>query len=111
MKKVQILLFLAVFNFAAVSAAADPKPETTSGKLRTQIINLLGVPELELNEDLLESTIQFMVTSKNTIVVLNVSTENPQLENYIKSRLNYKKAEIEITGNRIFHLPYKIKKG
>ncbi|MFI8377254.1 hypothetical protein [Leeuwenhoekiella sp. NPDC079379] len=111
MKKLPLILFLSIFSWVNASATTDPKPEAASAVLRNQIINLLGTPELDLQDELLESTIQFIVTAQKTIVVLNVTTESAQLENYIKNRLNYKKTEIEVTGNRMYYLPFKIKKG
>ena len=60
--------------------------------------------------DVLENEIEFMVTAQGSIVVLNVTTENPAIENYIKNRLNYKEAKVAVGKNKFFNLSYKIVK-
>ncbi len=110
MKKLQILVVALVLSTSSLLAHTDPKPETASMQLRTQIIELLGTPDLELQQDVLENEIEFMVTAQGSIVVLNVTTENPAIENYIKNRLNYKEAKVAVGKNKFFNLSYKIVK-
>ena len=111
MKKLQILAALLVMlTTASLIANTDPKPETASAQLRQQVVELLGTPDFELKENSLNSEIHFMVTAQGSIVVLDVETQDQAIENYIKSRLNYKQAKVAIAENRFFNLSYKIVK-
>ncbi|RXG27403.1 hypothetical protein [Leeuwenhoekiella marinoflava] len=110
MKKLHVLVLALALSATNLFANTDPKPASKSVELRAQVVALLGSPNIELEQDILESDIHFMVTTQGNLVVLNVDTENKAVENYIKSRLNYKKTNLKVLRNRFFNLTYTIKK-
>ncbi|MEH6659488.1 hypothetical protein [Leeuwenhoekiella marinoflava] len=110
MKKLHVLVLALALSATNLFANTDPKPASKSVELRAQVVALLGNPNIELEQDILESDIHFMVTTQGNLVVLNVDTENKAVENYIKSRLNYKKTNLKVLRNRFFNLTYTIKK-
>ncbi|MFD2826359.1 hypothetical protein ACFSYG_07740 [Leeuwenhoekiella polynyae] len=110
MKKLHVLVLALALTATNLFANTDPKPESKSVELRAQVVALLGNSDIELEQDILENNIHFMVTAQGKLVVLNVDTENKIIENYIKSRLNYKKTDIKVSGNRFFNITYTIKK-
>lgn len=110
MKKLQVLILVFTLSATALFANTDPKPESERMVLRAQVEALLGNPTIQLEQYVLKSDIHFMVTTQGNLVVLDVDTANQAVENYIKSRLNYKKTTINVTGNRFFNLTYTIKK-
>ncbi|MCC4212916.1 hypothetical protein [Leeuwenhoekiella parthenopeia] len=109
-KAIIILSLLFVSSFNALQAATDPKPVTESQKIREKIIELLGVPQIEFEEELIENTIHFMITQKGTVIVLDVKTKNEVMEKYIKDRLNYKSCGSDLTKMRFYSFTYKVKK-
>ena len=84
MKKVFFaLLFVSV---ASMSFANTVNPTKTDGaELRTEILSLLGTPQLSGSmEERVD--IQFTVNAQHEVVIL--STNNEELDSYIKSKLN-----------------------
>lgn len=110
MKKTIILLLLSALGIYSMYAETDPKPIANSAQIRAKIIELLGAPKIEFEEDLIENTIHLMVTPKGTIVVVDVETSNKILDTYIKEKLNYKDCETTLSGNRFFSIVYKVEK-
>ncbi len=111
MKKTLVILLLSALGFYSMYAETDPKPTTDREKIREKIIELLGAPKIEFEEDLIENTIHLMVTPKGTVIVLDVETSNTSMETYIKTQLNYKDCGAVPTINRFYSLVYKVKKG
>ena len=95
MRKVKVFLFALVAGLLFTSTAMasvdglNPKPN-----LRAEIIKLIDQPEAEIlqGQDL-TANLRLMVNGENELIVLDTGTDDPLLDNYIKSKLNYKKVE------------------
>ena len=80
-------------------------PISNPNNIRLEILDLVSTIDLaEMEADSERVKVQFMVNNKNEIIVLNLS--ETQFENAIKTRLNYKKVDVEgIVKNKIYTLP------
>jgi hypothetical protein len=108
MKKVFFaLLFVSV---ASMSFANTVTPTKTDGaELRTELLSLLGTPQLESSMEE-RVMIHFTVNTQNEVVIL--STDNEELDSYIKSRLNYKQLTTsDVIINERYTLPLLVKRG
>jgi hypothetical protein len=108
MKKV--LFALMFVSLASMAFAHGDKPTKAKGaELRAELLELIGTPPIEGS---LEERIQihFTINAKNEIVIL--STNNNQLDHYVKSRLNYKQLSTgDIIINERYTLPLVVRKG
>ena len=106
MKKVFFaLLFVSVAGMSF--AKADNPIKTEGAELRMEILSLIGIPPLDgsLEERVL---IQFTVNAQNEVVIL--STDNVELDSYIKSKLNYKQLKTtDVVINERYSLPLVVK--
>ncbi|EIJ40792.1 hypothetical protein [Galbibacter orientalis] len=89
-KLVLVMAFVAVSNI--VMANVDPKP--SNKEVSKQLSTILGTPTFKVTENDMVAKVHFMVNKRSEIVVINVSAENDMVEEYIKSRMNYKKVEV-----------------
>ncbi|MCM5663168.1 hypothetical protein [Galbibacter mesophilus] len=69
----------------------DPKP--TGKEVSTQLSAILGTPSFDVSSKDLLAKVHFMVNKKSELIVINVDAENEMVEDYIKSRMNYKKID------------------
>ena len=94
MKSIKLILTVFLFLSFSFIAKANNKPsfDKTTSILTKKVHNLLKEPDFILERDF-SITLEFMVNDKNEIVVLSVDTDYDKsvIEDYIKSRLNYKK--------------------
>lgn len=99
-----VFALIASFNLSASPAGTNPT------EVRKEIVNYITDMDLtNLEADVEKVQIQFLVNSKNEIVVLNISETT--LETAIKSKLNYKKIKTEeATKNKIYSVPVVFKK-
>lgn len=111
MKKFNLLV-LALALFTVTIATADPKPLKPTDELRVQIIDLIGtniIADMEVAES--NADVLFTVNSKKELILLSVDSENDQLENYLKRKLNYKKVNHRPSKpGEIYLLPVKMVK-
>ena len=108
MKKL-IIVAIALFT---LNIAAAEKPVKPSETLRADIVELIG-SETTFDFDNEEYVVDviFTVTSKNEIIVLSTDTENKEMANFIKNKLNYKKVNFkEHKNGELFLLPVKFKR-
>ncbi|MFD2563096.1 hypothetical protein [Aquimarina rubra] len=109
MKKL-IVLVVAVLASTQIFANDKTTKETTEQKLRSEIVLLLDKPQIRLDRNEINASIEFILNAKGEIVILNVDSEKEAVESYVKSRLNYKKVDSDITrtGNKVFKLRLKV---
>lgn len=104
-KNILLALFLTIFGF---STYADTKPETKKTE-STQIQNYLE--HVNFKEFISKDTkiiIHFTINDYNELVIL--STNNEDLDGYIKNSLNDKKIELsKLQYNKEYDLPLVIK--
>lgn len=110
MKKLVVLLALVLGSssvFANDNTGANPEQ-----KLRNEIAALLDKPEIIVEKEELSANIEFTVNSNDEIVVLTVNSEEDNITEYVKTRLNYKKIEAGVSnkGTKVFKLTLKIKR-
>jgi hypothetical protein len=95
MRKVKVLfvaLLAGLFITTTAMAATDGlNPESS---LRSEIIKLIDHPQQDvLQGQDLTANLRLMVNGENELIVLDTGTNDPLLDSYIKSKLNYKKVE------------------
>lgn len=96
----RIIVGLSFFFFTALSTnmafANDGRNIENEEKLRTEVLALMDIDHLQQNSLENETAIvKFMLTKNNEIIVLNVNTKSDYLDDYFKSKLNYKKVIID----------------
>jgi len=97
MKKVK-LLFVAlvaslIFASTAFAATDGASPESA---LRTQILKYIDQPYHSVfNGEDLVANLRLMINKDNEIIVIDSGTQNPLLDKYLKSHLNYKKVDAD----------------
>jgi len=109
MKKFALLVLALVFT---ASTYAFTLPVPTNEALRTEITKMLKKADLKFDSPFLTAEVTFTVTTRGEIVVLDVVSDHPELENFIKAKLNYKKVSLKTKRNGIvYKVPVKIIKG
>ena len=91
-KSVLIPVFMMLFcisgSLTAHTIAPDP---STLQKVREQIIAFIANPDVSsFDFDQAESTLHFLINKNNEVVVLYVDTQSNFVDDYLKSRLNYR---------------------
>ncbi|TPN87265.1 hypothetical protein [Aquimarina algicola] len=111
MKKLFAILILLIMNSISVFAT-DNTPIVSQKQLRAQIEQLLKDPDIFVENEELNAKIEFTLNTKGQIVVLSVDAEESNVEEYIKSRLNYKKINPKISslGSNIYKISLRILK-
>ncbi len=80
---------------------ADLLKDEPINEVREEIIRLIGHPDMKyVKEKEMESTLHFMITPKNELVVIMVDTKHEFLDRYLKNRLNYKQLPVsKVSGH------------
>ncbi len=111
MKTIKIILLAVAFTFSGVlTASTDPEPtkEALTETISIEIGKLLKNPKFLIEEDML-AKVKVVINEDNELVVLSVQSDDEDLENYIKGRLNYKELSVKLrTGQKAFLVPVRI---
>jgi len=109
MKKL-IVLLVVVFASTQIFANDKNTKETNKEKLRSEIAVLLEKPQIKLERNEINASIEFILNAKGEIVILSVDSDKEAIDDYVKTRLNYKKVDADITrtGNKVFKLKLKV---
>ncbi len=109
MKKVKLFV-LALALFTINLSAANLNPIKPTDELRVEIVDLIGTNILaDMEADEYNAEVLFTVNNDRELIVLSVESENDQLENYLKRKLNYKKVHhTPSTHGEIYLLPVKM---
>ena len=106
--KSAILSFVFVLGITTFANATTDNSTSSQNELRTELTKILDKMDLgayEISEAKINVT--FMVNSDNEVVVL--STDNKNLDQLIKGKLNYKKLNsYEGPVNKTYIIPVKI---
>ena len=109
MKTIKNLVLVAAIAFSTVLSATNPtNSKSENSKLSYEIQKFLTSHDFDFKN---EVTAEVMITlnKDQEIVVLSVDNDNPQVESYIKSKLNYKKLSTKYLGNdKMFKVPVKL---
>jgi hypothetical protein len=95
MRKISVVL-IAIMLLSSVSSFANrnPKKAQMAKDLSTQIAELLTDNNFVITKNDLTANVSFTMNKNGEMVVLMVETDNPVLEGFVKSRLNYKKVDL-----------------
>jgi len=104
MKKL-IVLLVAILASTQIFANEKTEKKNTEDNLRNELVVLLKKPEIELSKEEIKANIEFILNTKGEIVILTVDSEKEEIENFVKSRLNYKK--IDANSKKITNKVYK----
>ena len=111
MRKIKSIIAILAISLSTIFSvnATEVTPSKTK-ELRTEIVSILGskIP-LELKESS-TAEISFIINNQNEIVIISVGSDVNVLNDYIKTKLNYKKIKIKgIVKGEIYRMPLKIK--
>lgn len=112
MKKLFVFVFTVMMSVSSFANTMNPtsKKEDVKQEIRTKIVELLGKVDFSFDKEL-KTTVDLMVNKKGEIVVLNVNSDNQNVEDYIKRKLNYKKVVSKLkTAVKIYKMPLRIVK-
>jgi len=109
MKKL-IVVLVAILASTQIFANDKAIKKTSEENLRNEIVVLLEKPQIELDQKEIKASIEFILNVKGEIVILTVDSEKVAVEDYVKSRLNYKKvdSDVKATTNRVFKFSLKV---
>lgn len=105
-------MFALVVAFAmsnVLAASTNPINAETPESISTQISKLLADPGFEVASQV-DANVTFMINGELELVVVSVDTDNEEIADFIKQRLNYKKVETN-DGQKTFNLPVQIVPG
>ena len=107
MKKNVFTKLVLLFSVTAVMAS---NPSILPDQmLREQIIEILEIPNIEFESEIIQANIFFTLNQKGEIVVLTIDTDNPLLESYIKGKLNYRKIKSGmLTSGKEYQINFKL---
>ncbi len=99
-----ITLALALLVGTTLTAANPIVDKVNKDEASKEIAQLLDDPDFEF-ENGTAAIVTLMVNSEGEMVILSVSTEDSQIENYIKSRLDHQKLENTLETGKTYELP------
>lgn len=98
-KTVKVFLLVFTIAFSSVLHASTTPKDLESTAITTEVAQLLKKPKFLLENDIsVNVTITF--NKDNEIVVLSVDSENEQIKDFIKNRLNYSKLAYDIYNKK-----------
>ncbi len=109
-KTLKMLVLVATIAFSStVSASTNLSEKVDEPNLISETVSkLLERPYFQLNEDI-NTKVEIAINKDKEIVVLSVDTKDKKVENYIKSRLNYKKIPNDVIVDGVEHYTIPIK--
>ena len=107
MRKLKLLALALVIGTASSFALNSEDPGAPKEEIRDQIVKILKAPEFDVNKEM-DVEISFTFSSEGEIVVLEVSTRNREVLNYIRENLNYKKIQNPGVRDKLYTMPLKI---
>ncbi len=109
-KTLKMLMLIATIAFSStISASTNLSEKVDEPNLISETVSkLLGRPYFQLNEDI-NTKVVIAINKDKEIVVLSVDTKDKKVENYIKSRLNYKKIPNDVIVDGVEHYTIPIK--
>ncbi|HEX9826693.1 MAG TPA: hypothetical protein VGA80_08850 [Flavobacteriaceae bacterium] len=108
MRTIKTLLLVAAIAFSSVLSASNKPTKDTSNAISQEIGKLLKNPSFIVEDDIF-AKVKVLFNKDNEIVVLSVDSETKGIDNYIKSRLNYKELSKDVDNkNRYYIVPVRI---
>jgi len=111
MRKISLVLVAAMLLSAGNVFANDSKPADPSKNLSAQISKMLSDNAFTDNDVDLTAQVRFTLNNEHQIVVLSVDTEDAAFEDFVKSKLNYQKVDLEkYREGKMYTVPVRIAK-
>ena len=107
MKRFKLFL-LALGLVASTAAFANPAPISEGTDVSKELKKLLSEPEFVVEHDM-QAQVLFTITEDKEIVVLSVATDEPELVNYVKSRLSKETLDSDLETGKQYVVPFRIK--
>ena len=95
MKTIKMLLLVVAITFSSVLSASTAPRNAETLAITSDVLKRLKNPQFILEQDT-KANVTLTVNKNNEIVVLSVDSDNEEIVNYIKSRLNYSKISVEL---------------
>ena len=95
MKTIKMLLLVVAITFSSVLSASTAPRNAETLAITSDVLKRLKNPQFILEQDT-RANVTLTVNKNNEIVVLSVDSENKEIVEYIKSRLNYSKISVEL---------------
>ena len=106
MRKLSLVVVAAMLLVTGNVLANDTDGVKPTTSISTQISKMLSDNSFS---DELTAQIRFTLNSEGEIVVLSVDTDSTQFEGFVKSRLNYKKVDVDaIEEGKLYTVPVRI---
>lgn len=105
-------LIIVAITLFTLNVSATEKPIKPNEVLRSEIVDIIGPNYSEdFNNKDFTVEVLFTINSKSEIIVLSANSGNESMENFIKSKLNYKKVNYKSEKvGELFLLPVTFKK-
>ncbi|MDX1315099.1 MAG: hypothetical protein R3356_06325 [Eudoraea sp.] len=109
MRKISLVFLSAVFLATTSLSAANPEPVSeASKKISTHIAKLLKKNNFDVEEDL-TAMVMITINEDSEIVVISVETGDEDLEQVLKSRLNYEKVDLDPQySGKLYRVPVRV---
>jgi hypothetical protein len=108
MKQLKTLLLAVLITTSSVLSASNEDKKADSVVITEEIGKLLKDPSFLVDKDIV-ADVTLTLNKNNEIVVLSVDSNELYVENFIKSRLNYKELPATFTSKeRTFKVPVRV---
>lgn len=108
MKQLKTLLLAVLITASSVLSASNEDKKADSVVITEEIGKLLKDPSFLVDKDIVVD-VTLTLNKNNEIVVLSVDSNELYVENFIKSRLNYKELPATFTSKeRTFKVPVRV---
>jgi hypothetical protein len=105
MRTIKSTIIALVLLVGTTLTAANPiVDKVNKDEASQEIAQLLDNPDFEFENGTV-ATVILMVNSDGELVIISVSTEDRQIESYIKSRLDHQKLENTLDAGKTYELP------
>ncbi len=109
MRKLSLVLVAAMLLSAGSAFAGSFEKPKPSKNLSAQIAEILEASQIKVKDADLTARVLFTLNEENEIIVLKVDSDDPRLEQIIKSKLNYKKVDLkEKQSEKKYVIPVRI---
>ncbi len=107
MKNLKIISAIVALAFLSLSFTSTTE---TKEELHQQIVKLIGDSSESLSKVNLEVNVTFTLNNKSEIVVISINSDNDVVDQFVKSKLNYKKVSVkDLNPGELYHIPLVIK--
>ena len=117
MKKLKLTITAIALCFATLTASAAETTTTPSNKeankaFRSKIVSLIGseAPSYLTQGKDVTAKLALMLNNKNQVIVVSVDSKSGNVEEYVKSKLNYQKIDVKgLKKGEIYRVPLTIR--